>query len=126
MKTVWMGHAQAKIKPIQWADRERTKAIGFLVRCPYCMRQQWAKTDYLFVAYDGTTNNLRCKFCHICKVRPGSKLRREVAPTIESLFRPSAPGWRSLASSCSTELTEHTKQEPCSPQDSLDDEPDSD
>lgn len=92
---VWMGHSEAKIAPIQWADVDHKQVVGFLVRCPHCMHQQWARVDELYIAFDGTTTNLKCKKCGTCKVRPGDRRRREVS--INSLFSPAPTGWRSIS-----------------------------
>ena len=91
---VWMGFSRAKTQVIEWADSEKTRPVAFFAICPKCGCKQWAKVDDLYVAYDGTKHNLRCKKCLIGKTKPGDKLRRKLE-TFKT-FNPRNTGWQSI------------------------------
>lgn len=91
---IWIGFNRVKTKVIEWADTEMSRPIAFIVICPKCSCKQWAKVDHLYVGYDGTKHNLRCKKCLIGKTKPGDRLRRKLE-TFKTL-NPKNTGWRSI------------------------------
>jgi hypothetical protein len=92
---IWVGFALAKeVRAVEWKDKEHTKPIAFIFRCPNCLHEQWARVDEFYTASDSTKNNVKCKFCHHCKPKYGDKHRRVVGNT--GLFQPKATGWKSI------------------------------
>ena len=79
-------------KPIEWADRLRIKPIGWTLTCPWCDTKQWMGLKNLYVGKDGSRNNHQCKHCGAgTEPRGGWKKL-----TAEDVFKPKAPGWRSI------------------------------
>ena len=92
---IFIGHIEVKARLIQWADINRSKPVAFLVRCPYCQIERWGRMADLYVGFDHTSNNLKCKQCGACKVRYRDNQRRVVQ--IDNIFSPAPTGWRSIA-----------------------------
>ena len=89
------------VDPIEWTDRDRARVVAFFVTCPGCRRNQWTRTDKLYIAVDGSSGNMRCRFCGRGKPKKrmyGDPVVETVSRTIEfPEFQPKCVGWRSLS-----------------------------
>jgi hypothetical protein len=90
-----VNHKKTIAKAVEWADKKRKKPIGFMLKCPYCHKSQWVHKKQLYIGYNGTKNNHRCKHCRIGLAR----IRKFGDPTYlapQDGFFPRSPGWRSI------------------------------
>lgn len=96
---VRFGPKLVTVNPIEWTDRDKVRVVAFLTQCPSCHRNQWARTDALYVAEDGTAGNMKCRFCG--RGKPKKKMYGDpvVVKAVVSFptFQPKCPGWRSLS-----------------------------
>ena len=81
------------VRVIEWVDSSRDQPIAFLLNCPKCSCQNWARTADLYQAYDKTVNNLKCKMCGAGKLRAEELKKRK--PDL-NLFKPKQVGWQSI------------------------------
>tara|TARA_R100001244_G_scaffold25113_2_gene25345 strand:+ start:15533 stop:15955 length:423 start_codon:yes stop_codon:yes gene_type:complete len=99
---LWIGFTQVESKVIEWTDVERKRPSAFIVSCPKCEAINWSKIDDLYMAYDRTHNNFKCKGCGSGKLKPGEKHPKrpkrpaKPEPSLDA-FKPRSPGWRSLS-----------------------------
>ena len=91
-----VNHKKVIAKAIEWADRERKNPIAFLFKCPYCRRDQWAHKKQLYIAYNGTKNHRRCKYCNIGLAKRGESREATRSKAPYKGFTPKSPGWSSI------------------------------
>jgi len=91
-KKINIGFYRVTAWSIEWADRERNNPIGLVVGCPYCHKTQWFKIDQLYIALDGTEDNLKCNYCGAGR----RKKRTTIDIQISDVFVPKSTGWESI------------------------------
>jgi hypothetical protein len=92
LMVIRVNHKRTVAKAIEWTDSSKKTPIGFILKCPHCRRKQWANKKELYVGFDGTKNNYRCKRCGVGL----AKRHHNEYPTPSHGFSPKCPGWRSI------------------------------
>ena len=90
-----VNHKKTFGKIIEWADQAKKVPIAFILKCPHCRKEQWAHKKHLYIGYNNSKNNYRCKYCGVglAKKRLNSD---EGYSGPSNGFYPKCPGWRSI------------------------------
>lgn len=92
---IQVNRRKAPCRIIEWADRAHRHPIAFMLKCPWCRKKQWLRKKELYIGFDGSKNNYRCKSCKV-GLAPKRKWGDPgyLAPAYG--FAPKASGWRSI------------------------------
>ena len=89
---------RALAKAIEWSDKTKKNPICFMMKCPYCNKEQWVHIKELYTDFRGVKNNHRCSNKK-CGLGNAPKRLHSSPKYIEGLykgFKPKTPGWRSI------------------------------
>lgn len=90
-----IGEKFASAKAIEWKTQLKLIPYGFQVTCPHCRKEQWFRKEQLYIGWDNSKNNYRCKHCKVGK-SPKRLWSDKGYQTNHPQFKPKTPGWRSI------------------------------